>query len=450
VWDSLAFQPWFTATAANVGYAYWSHDIGGHIPGAVEPELYTRWVQFGAFSPILRTHTTKNPDTERRIWAYPEPYADLMKQTFQMRYAMQPYIYTEARRTYDTGVAFVRPLYYEWPEAAEAYEARGEYMFGDAMVAAPVTTPVDAATQMAAVTLWVPPGEWFEWSTGKHLHGPAKIEARYSIDQVPLLVRAGAIVPMQPPMQYTGEKPVDPLIVNVMPLVDGQRSTYTLYDDTSKGEAYKDGVCTWTELKASRTGDTVTVDVEPVRGAFAGMLERRAYEVRLPGDWPPESVVANSVPLSYEPAAGKVGWRFEGNTLTTVVTLPQSSVHVRMRLTVRRRAGLEAKAAELDGFAAAMSRYRAAYDDMNRVGRDIWSPDALIEAWQTGDRITYKPQTAEAEMDAFARRSQVAMKSVADLIGAQPAASAKEPAEAAQGRVMLRRASAALQDLPAR
>ena len=77
VWDSLAFQPWFTATAANVGYAYWSHDIGGHMPGAVEPELYTRWVQFGAFSPILRTHTTKNPETERRIWAYPEPYSSI-------------------------------------------------------------------------------------------------------------------------------------------------------------------------------------------------------------------------------------------------------------------------------------------------------------------------------------------------------------------------------------
>ena len=73
IWDSLAFQPWFTGTAANVGYAYWSHDIGGHMPGAVDPEIYTRWIQFGALSPILRTHTTKNPDSERRIWAYPEP-----------------------------------------------------------------------------------------------------------------------------------------------------------------------------------------------------------------------------------------------------------------------------------------------------------------------------------------------------------------------------------------
>ena len=83
MWDSLAFQPWFTATAANVGYAYWSHDIGGHMPGAVDPELFTRWVQFGAFSPILRTHTTKNPDSERRIWAYPEPYSSVMRYAFQ-------------------------------------------------------------------------------------------------------------------------------------------------------------------------------------------------------------------------------------------------------------------------------------------------------------------------------------------------------------------------------
>ncbi len=105
----------------NVGYAYWSHDIGGHMPGVVDPELYTRWIQFGIFSPILRTHTTKNPDAERRIWAYPEPYSGIMRELYHRRYAMLPYIYTEARRTYDTGLAFLHPLYYEWPNADEAY-----------------------------------------------------------------------------------------------------------------------------------------------------------------------------------------------------------------------------------------------------------------------------------------------------------------------------------------
>src|SRR6202007_2743740 len=85
VWDPLAFQPYFTATAANVGYAYWSHDIGGQMPGAIEPELFRRCIQWGIFSPTLRTHTTKNPEAERRIWAYPEPYSDLMGESFARR-----------------------------------------------------------------------------------------------------------------------------------------------------------------------------------------------------------------------------------------------------------------------------------------------------------------------------------------------------------------------------
>ncbi|MGA3009225.1 MAG: TIM-barrel domain-containing protein [Terracidiphilus sp.] len=212
VWDSLAFQPWFTATAANVGYAYWSHDIGGHMPGAVDPELFTRWVQFGAFSPILRTHTTKNPASERRIWAYPEPYSSVLRSTFQLRYALEPYLYTEARRTYDTGVAFFRPLYYDWPEEAAAYDSKGEYLFGDNMLVAPITAPADKVSGLATEKVWLPAGNWIEWPTGKHFTGPAAIERNFSIEQTPVYLRAGAIVPMQPPMRFTGEKPVDPLI----------------------------------------------------------------------------------------------------------------------------------------------------------------------------------------------------------------------------------------------
>ena len=234
VWESLAFQPWFTATAANVGYAYWSHDIGGHMPGAVDPELYTRWVQFGAFSPILRTHTTKNVEAERRVWAYPEPYSSVLRQTFQLRYAMEPYTYTEARRTYDTGVAFVRPLYYDWPESSEAYTAKNEYLFGDQMIAAPVTSPADKITGLATEPVWLPKGEWIEWPTGRHVAGPAKVERAFSIDQTPVYVKAGAIVPMQPPMLSTGEKPVDPLIVNVWPLAEGAESSYAVYEDSGK------------------------------------------------------------------------------------------------------------------------------------------------------------------------------------------------------------------------
>ncbi len=240
-WPSLAFQPWFTATAANVGYAYWSHDIGGHMPGAVDPELFTRWVEFGAFSPILRTHTTKNPDSERRIWAYPEPFSAILRNTFQLRYALQPYIYTEARRTYDTGVAFFRPLYYDWPDAPEAYTSKDEYLFGDQMLVAPVVAAADKVSGLAAEKVWLPEGDWIEWPTGKHLAGQTTVDRSFSIDQIPVYVKAGAIVPMQPPMRYTSEKPVDPLIVNVWPLKPGTNSSYSVYEDSGASVEYQNG-----------------------------------------------------------------------------------------------------------------------------------------------------------------------------------------------------------------
>lgn len=406
VWDSLAFQPWFTATAANVGYAYWSHDIGGHMPGAVDPELYTRWIQFGIFSPILRTHTTKNAEAERRIWAYPEPYSDLMRQAFQLRYAMQPYLYTEARRTYDTGIAFDRPLYYDAPEAAEAYTAKGEYMFGDNMVVAPVVKAVDAHTGLATEQVWLPKGEWIEWTSGARLQGPVSVERSYSVDQLPVFVRAGSIVPMQPPMLYTGQKPVDPLILTVYPLADGQSSTYTVYEDSGNAEDYKREAGTArTEVTAEQKGDALTVTVAPVRGGYEGMPATRHIELRLPADWPPDAVTANGSELAFTLDPKHPGWRYEGNTLTTVVPAPAGDVHSPTTIVVRRKAGSGAARGELNGFAGRITRLRQAYDQLsNDYPVTAAVPDALIVTMQTGDRIGYHPETARTELDALQGR----------------------------------------------
>jgi len=406
VWDSLAFQPWFTATAANVGYAYWSHDIGGHMPGAVAPELYTRWVQFGAFSPILRTHTTKNPDSERRIWAYPEPYSSILRTAFQQRYALEPYVYTEARRTYDTGVAFLHPLYYDSPDAPEAYTAKNEYAFGSQMIAAPVVDPVDAATDLATESIWLPKGEWIEWPTGKHFTGPVALSRSFSISQTPVYLRAGAIVPMQPPMQYTGQKPVDPLILNVWPLADGQTSSYQVYADASKGENYKRGVYSLTPVTATQHGDTLTIEIAPEEGSYPGMIQSRGYDLRLPADWPPESVTSNSESLK---------WSYEGNTLTTVIHVPSQPVTEAVHIEVRRAAGSLAARAELDGFAGATARLRSAYDTLNQEWPFTWSPDPLIDAWQTGDRLSYHPEAARTELDNFAKKYAAAQQSVEQL-----------------------------------
>jgi alpha-glucosidase len=416
VWDSLAFQPWFTATAANVGYAYWSHDIGGHMPGTVDPELYTRWVQFGAFSPILRTHTTKNPDSERRIWAYPEPYSSILRSTFQMRYSLEPYIYTEARRTYDTGTAFLHPLYYDYPEAEEAYSNTDEYAFGESMLVSPVIHPVDSRTQLERHRVWIPKGDWFEWPSEKHLSGPETVERSFSIDQIPIYLHAGSIVPMQPPMQYTGQKPVDPLILNIWPLVDGQSSSYTLYEDGSDSESYKHGVYALTPVSAVEHGDTLTIDISPVEGTYPGMLVNRGYELRLLADWPPESVVANGKALAFQSSdAITSGWHYEGNTLSTIVNIPSHSVSEAVRVEIRRTPGSQALRAQLDGFAGAIARLHSAYDVLNQEWPLAWSPDPLIDAWQTGDRLSYHPETARNELSHFAQKYIAAQASVQQL-----------------------------------
>jgi alpha-glucosidase (family GH31 glycosyl hydrolase) len=406
VWDSLAFQPYFTATAANVGYAYWSHDIGGHMPGAIEPELYLRWIQWGSFSPILRTHTTKNPDAERRIWAYPEPYADLMRESFARRYALQPYIYTEARKTYDTGLALLHPLYYDWPDATEAYAAKNEYMFGDSILADPVTQPVAKDSQLAKLAVWLPPGEWFERDSGANFHGPITVEREFSISQIPLYVKGGSIIPMQPPMSYTGEKPVDPLILTVFPLQNGQTSKYRLYDDAGDTPGYQHEEFAWTPIQADLNADgaILTLTVAPTAGRYAGMSNERAYEFRLPGNWPPTSVTVNGEPLPYSSTADKPGWRFEGNTLTTVITTRRFSTGETVTVKLRTDPQLTHNRAMLDGLAGKFTRLREAYDILNAAWPAAGSPDLLIDAMQTGDRIGYHPETAFAEVSGLSAK----------------------------------------------
>jgi alpha-glucosidase len=401
VWESLAFQPWFTATAANVGYAYWSHDIGGHMPGVVEPELYTRWLQFGAFSPILRTHTTKNPDAERRIWAYPEPYSDIMRDVYHLRYALLPYIYTEARRTYDTGVAFLHPLYYDWPEAAEAYTSKNEYVFGVDMLVSPVVAPGDKVTGLASESVWLPAGDWLEWQTGRAFHGPTTVERNFSISQIPVYVRAGAVVPEAPPMQYSNQKPLDPLVVNIFPLAVGQSSTYTLYEDAADSRAYQHDADARTEIRATEAADVLSVDIAAAKGTYQGMPGARAYEIHLPGDWPPGSVMANGRTLNYAPQKGSPGWRFEGNTLTTVINVPSMPVSQAISIRIARPATLFSRRAELDGFAGAMTRLREAYDALNQTWPLAWSSDELIDAMQTGDRLSYFPQQAAEQLTHY-------------------------------------------------
>jgi alpha-glucosidase len=269
------------------------------------------------------------------------------------------------------------------------------------MLAAPVTSPSDRISGLANEKIWLPKGDWIEWPTGKRFTGPASVDRAFSIEQTPVYLRVGAIVPMQPPMMYTGQKPVDPLIVNVLPLAPGGSSSYSVYDDSGVSVEYQRGVFARTPIKATQIEDTLRVEIGPVQGGFPGMPRARAYELRLPADWPPASVTVNGVAVRQADVMGKGGWSFVGNTLTTVIPVPTNSVAARVTIEVHRAKGLTARRAELDGVAGALTRLRGAYDALQQSYPFASAPDAVIDALQTGDRLTYHPELAGAEILRF-------------------------------------------------
>ncbi len=412
-WQMLAFEPRFTSTAANVLYGYWSHDIGGHLPGPVSPELYTRWIQFGSLAPVLRTHTTKNPDAERRIWAYPPPYFHAMRQAMLLRTSLVPYFYTASRTAWDTGVSMLRPLYYRWPELDAAYTHQGQYMLGQDLMASPVTTPADSATGLATRTTWLPPGDWIEWGSGARLHGPGEVTRTYMLDEIPLFVRAGAVIPMAEPTTRVGDGSRGPRVVTVF---RGGEGSARLYEDAGDDEGYQKDQDAWTSLSShwSDGGRTLRLDVGATEESYPGMRTERGLVVRLPHSLPPESVEADGVSVPHGIDGSVPGWTYDGQHLQVVIRLPEAPVTVARSLGIRFP---DAPAGLLDGAAGTLARLAAARTTLENLWPEDWPSDAFVALGQTGRRIELKPETAVEELRALRDELPTQLEKIRDLQG---------------------------------
>jgi alpha-glucosidase len=260
-------------------------------------------------------------------------------------------------------------------------------------------------------------------------------------------------------MLYTGERPVDPLILSISPLEDNQTSRYTVYEDSGHAEDYQQNVGTaWTDVTATQSGEELTVTVAPVRGGYPGMQPMRGYELRLPADWPPASVTANGVPLQFTLDAKQPGWRFEGNTLTTIVPVAPADVHQATTIVARRAPGSLSSRNLLDGFAGRMRRLRQAYDTLSADYPTTSAvPGDITTAMQTGNRIGYHPATARFEIAALAGRYAAAVsatetaqndiKPPTSYVSASAAAAAKGDADRTKAhQARLQRAIANLHD----
>lgn len=317
-WPMLAYLPYFTATASNVNYGWWGHDIGGHMfhktQKATDPELYTRWLQYGVFTPIFKTHSTKDPRIERCIWCFPD-HMFLMRDAIRLRYTLAPYIYNAARENYDTGVGMCRPMYYDYPESDKAYETSEQFMFGNDILATTITQPVDSITGLAPRTIWFPEGAWFDCATGSMYEGGRTEELHYTLAENPHYAKAGSIIPMNPATVKNLQQPCDTLVLTFIPGGDGQLRHY---EDDGMSQQYKTNYAVTTVSK-KQEGNTVRVRISPREGSFAGASDNRSYELRFPAVFPPKSVKVNGKELAYSrfPKAGE--WTYDGYTLAPVI-----------------------------------------------------------------------------------------------------------------------------------
>lgn len=231
-WDTLRYLPYFTATASNAGYAWWSHDIGGHMGGSKDDELYVRFLQFGVFSPINRLHSTNSPTFTKEPWAFMGGTGLVAEEFLRLRHRMIPFLYSASRETAERGRALVEPLYYGWPMAEAAYRYPNEYLFGGQLLVAPVTER-SGAQGLARVRVWLPAGRWTDFFTGDEYEGGRELTLSRWLEEMPVLLKEGGFFVLDG-RGFTNDTEVpDRLVI----YITNGCGAYTLHEDQD-GERY--------------------------------------------------------------------------------------------------------------------------------------------------------------------------------------------------------------------
>jgi len=317
-WDMFRKQITAGLNFSLTGMPHWNSDLGGFFAGSYNTngnasatrnpmyqELYVRWLQFGVFCPMMRSH---GADTPREFFWYGkagEPVYDALVDAVKLRYSLLPYIYSTAWEVSHRQSTFMRALYMDFLNDKNTWKIGNEYMFGKAFLVAPVLhaqyTPEQKQnilkenegwnkttnnqvnlslnvdfTQSKEMEVYLPSGnKWYNYWTNEDFDGGQKLKIKTSLDRIPLFVRAGSIIPIGPDVQYTNEKKWDNLIINVYPGADG---TFTLYEDEGDNYNYESGAYTEILMKWNDTKRILTIDAR--KGEYNGMLTKRNFTIR--------------------------------------------------------------------------------------------------------------------------------------------------------------------------
>lgn len=277
-WKSLAFQPYFTFTASNIGYGFWSHDIGGHMMGDKDEERLIRWIQFGVFSPIMRLHSSNSPFFNKEPWNVSEPYRTVMGNFMRLRHRLIPYIYTMSHKAHTDGQLLIEPMYYRHPDKNVAFEVKQEYYFGDSLLVGAIVKKSDPMLRMGHVNMYIPEGRFYDIFTGYIYTGEKRANLYRTVDSIPVLLPEGGIVAESLEDDKNGCYNPERLRILVG---YGKNGKFELYEDDGESYDYEDGhsVTTLIESEVNEKECTMDIRINPAKGDCSLIPQRRSYEI---------------------------------------------------------------------------------------------------------------------------------------------------------------------------
>jgi len=298
-WDALALSIPMFQTLGLGGQPFVGADVGGFI-GRSDGELLARWYQVGFLTPFLRNHKEKT-GYDHEPWRFGKYYEDIIRKYLKLRYRMLPFIYTALEEAHRTGVPLFRPLLLNYQADENVLDLDDQFMIGSDLLVAPILKP-----GLSARRVYLPEGTWVDYWTGRRHQGKNVIDVAAPLDTVPLFVRAGAIIPMGPEMNWVGEKPVDPITIDIYPDGNGEAAS-ALYEDDGASPDYKRGVFRRTPVKVAGSGGGFQVNLGAPEGTYNPGPRNLVFVIR--SAMTPRQVTVDGKALAVSAAARKQsGW----------------------------------------------------------------------------------------------------------------------------------------------
>ncbi|EHJ01903.1 glycoside hydrolase family 31 [Clostridium sp. DL-VIII] len=385
-WESLDFQPYFTANASNAGYGWWSHDIGGHMLGIKDDEMALRWLQFGVFSPIMRLHSSSSVFNGKEPWRYNSIVHETMNEFLRFRHSLIPYIYTMNRIFSEDGIPLIQPMYYHNPENNEAYEVPNQYYFGSELIACPITHPINKKIGRGKVKVWLPDGIYIDIFNGMIYSGNRNINLYRDIKKIPVLAKAGAIIPMID-MKNCYNQIDNPKDIEIR-IFAGNNGTFTMYEDDGQSLEYLKGKYAETEMSLEWGESIIRFIIKPIKGESSIVPKERNYVLKYIGfnDCEEITVTSNNKEAAYEK---------EYNNLMNMIVIKSNEIN-----------SLEGLVVEFKGKSqlSCNNITKHIFDFLNEAQIEFEIKDKIyniINSHETSVKIIGALQTLELDKDLF-------------------------------------------------